>query len=64
MSEVGDFEAGILSAIQMPGVVPLSESGRPGPGTGAATSSDGPVPLPDRAPLAYPALSVLGTPLS
>ena len=40
MSEVGDFEAGILSAIQMPGVVPLSESGRPGPGTGSATVAE------------------------
>ena len=64
MSEVGDFEAGILSAIQMPGVVPLSESGRPGPGTGAATSSDGLVPLPDRPPLDSHAVCVLGASLS
>ena len=64
MSGAGDFEAGILAAIQMPGVVPLSEAGRSGPGAGPVTSTDGLVPLPDRPPLDSRAVCVLGASLS
>jgi hypothetical protein len=64
MSGAGDFEAGILAAIQMPGVVPLSEAGRSGPGAGPVTSTDGLEPLPDRPPLDSRAVCVLGASLS
>jgi len=64
MSGSGDVEAGILAAIQMPGVVPLSAAGRSGSAIGGVTSTDGLVPLPDRPPLDSRSVCVLGASLS